>query len=112
MIKLYGLGLSFNVSKVRYCLNYLGLEYEWIKTNPMPNFRGVRFTNAHETLIWAKKNKKSKYTFNHQAMKGFNDEKQMRSDWWLLPLATGKERLKDRNGKKAHSTQKPGPQWT
>jgi modification methylase len=73
----------------------------------MPNFRGVRFANAHETLIWASSGKGKKYTFNHQAMKGLNEEKQMRSDWWLLSLATGAERVKDENGQKAHSTQKP-----
>lgn len=77
----------------------------WIKTNPMPNFRGVRFTNAHETLLWAAKSKSSKYTFNHQAMKAFNGGLQMRSDW-LLPICTGAERIKV-NGEKAHSTQKP-----
>jgi site-specific DNA-methyltransferase (adenine-specific) len=77
----------------------------WIKTNPMPNFRGVRFTNAHETLLWAVKSKSSKYTFNHQAMKVFNDGLQMRSDW-LLPICTGAERIKI-DGEKAHSTQKP-----
>jgi len=77
----------------------------WIKTNPMPNFRGVRFTNAHETLIWAQKNKGAPYTFNYQAMKALNDDLQMRSDW-ELPLCTGKERLKV-NGSKAHATQKP-----
>jgi modification methylase len=79
----------------------------WVKTNPMPNFRGVRFTNAHETLIWASSGKGARYTFNHQAMKGLNTEKQMRSDWWLLSLAIGSERVKDENGDKAHSTQKP-----
>jgi modification methylase len=79
----------------------------WVKTNPMPNFRGVRFTNAHETMIWASTGKGAKYTFNYQAMKGLNDEKQMRSDWWLHSLATGSERVKDSNGGKAHSTQKP-----
>ncbi|RMD75823.1 MAG: site-specific DNA-methyltransferase, partial [Chloroflexi bacterium] len=79
----------------------------WIKLNPMPNFRGVRFTNAHETLIWASTGKDAKYTFNYYAMKGLNDEKQMRSDWWLLPLATGSERVKNEFGGKAHSTQKP-----
>lgn len=79
----------------------------WIKTNPMPNFRGVRFTNAHETLIWASTGKGAKYTFNHHAMKGLNGEKQMRSDWWLLPLANGAERAKDDTGAKAHATQKP-----
>jgi len=77
----------------------------WIKTNPMPNFRGVRYTNAHETLIWACKQKKGKYTFNYHAMKSINEGLQMRSDWHL-PLCTGKERIKV-NGKKAHSTQKP-----
>jgi DNA modification methylase len=77
----------------------------FIKSNPMPNFRGVRFTNAHETLIWAQKKKGAKYTFNHQSMKALNDDLQMRSDWYM-PIATGKERLRV-NGKKAHSTQKP-----
>lgn len=77
----------------------------WIKTNPMPNFRGVRYTNAHETLIWACKQKKGKYTFNYHAMKAINEGLQMRSDW-LIPLCTGRERIKV-NGKKAHSTQKP-----
>ena len=77
----------------------------WRKRNPMPNFRGTRFTNAHETLIWASKNKKSKYTFNYQSLKCLNDDLQMRSDW-LLPICSGKERLK-KNGKKVHSTQKP-----
>ena len=71
----------------------------------MPNFRGTRFTNAHETLIWASKNKKSKYTFNYQSLKCLNDDIQMRSDW-TLPICNGKERLK-KNGKKIHSTQKP-----
>ena len=77
----------------------------WKKNNPMPNFRGTRFTNAHETLIWASKNKKSKYTFNYQSLKCLNDDLQMRSDW-TFPICSGKERLK-RNGKKIHSTQKP-----
>ena len=71
----------------------------------MPNFRGTRFTNAHETLIWASKTKKSKYTFNYQSLKCLNDDLQMRSDW-TLPICNGKERLK-KNGKKIHSTQKP-----
>ena len=64
----------------------------WIKTNPMPNFRGVRFTNAHETLIWAQKIKGAKHTFNHHAMKSLNDDLQMRSDWEILPICSGKER--------------------
>ncbi len=78
----------------------------WNKTNPMPNFRGRRFTNAHETLIWAGKSEKSKYTFNYEAMKTLNDDKQMRSDW-SLSLCTGGERLKDDDGNKTHPTQKP-----
>ena len=77
----------------------------WIKHNPMPNFRGVRFTNAHETVIWAQKKQGAKYTFNHTSMKALNDDLQMRSDW-RLPLATGKQRLR-MNGIKAHSAQKP-----
>ena len=78
----------------------------WRKTNPMPNFRGRRFTNAHETLIWAAKSEKSKYRFNYEAMKALNEGLQMRSDW-QLPICTGSERLKDETGKKAHPTQKP-----
>ncbi len=79
----------------------------WVKTNPMPNFRGVRFTNAHETLIWAQKKKKNRYTFNHHVMKALNsdDSLQMRSDW-EIPVCSGRERIKE-NGEKAHSTQKP-----
>jgi len=77
----------------------------WVKLNPMPNFRGVRFTNAHETMIWAQKKQGTKYTFNHKSMKALNDDLQMRSDW-NIPLATGKQRLRT-NGSKAHSTQKP-----
>ena len=77
----------------------------WNKNNPMPNFRGTRFTNAHETLIWASKNKDSKYTFNYQSLKCLNDDLQMRSTW-NLPICNGKERLKHK-GKKIHSTQKP-----
>ena len=98
----------FRVGTIMQDLGYWILnDVIWIKTNPMPNFRGVRFTNAHETLIWASKNKGARYTFHHHAMKEMNEEKQMRSDWWLLSLATGQERLKDENGDKAHSTQKP-----
>jgi modification methylase len=78
----------------------------WRKTNPMPNFRGKRLTNAHETLIWASKAEASKYTFNYEALKELNDGVQMRSDW-VLPICTGHERLKDANGDKAHPTQKP-----
>jgi modification methylase len=79
----------------------------WRKTNPMPNFRGKRFTNAHETMIWAARDRqRRKYTFNYDAMKELNEGLQMRSDW-LLPLCTGTERLKGEDGKKAHPTQKP-----
>ena len=78
----------------------------WRKTNPMPNFRGTRFTNAHETLIWCAKDEKARYTFNYRAMKALNDDLQMRSDW-LLPICAGQERLKGENGSKAHPTQKP-----
>jgi modification methylase len=77
----------------------------WRKANPMPNFKGTRFTNAHETLIWASKGEKAKYTFNYRAMKTLNDELQMRSDW-TFPICGGQERIK-RNGTKAHPTQKP-----
>lgn len=97
----------FRIGKIMSDLGYWILnDIVWIKTNPMPNFRGVRFTNAHETLIWAKKSREqSKYTFNYQAMKIFNDDKQMRSDWHI-PICSGKERIKQA-GVKAHSTQKP-----
>ncbi|MGD9809841.1 MAG: site-specific DNA-methyltransferase [Sphingobium sp.] len=77
----------------------------WRKANPMPNFKGTRFTNAHETLIWASQSEKAKYTFNYHAMKTLNDELQMRSDW-VLPICNGQERLK-KGGHKVHPTQKP-----
>jgi site-specific DNA-methyltransferase (adenine-specific) len=96
----------FRVGAIMQDLEYWILnDIIWLKTNPMPNFRGVRFTNAHETMIWAQKKKGAKYTFNHHSMKKLNDDLQMRSDW-VLPLATGKERIKS-NGLKAHPTQKP-----
>ena len=78
----------------------------WRKTNPMPNFRGRRFTNAHETLLWAAKHKDARYTFNYQSMKALNDDLQMRSDWFI-PVCGGSERLRDEDGQKLHSTQKP-----
>ena len=78
----------------------------WRKSNPMPNFRGKRFTNAHETMIWASKSEGAKYTFNYEALKALNEGIQMRSDW-VLPICNGGERLKDDNGDKAHPTQKP-----
>ena len=106
---LWVIGSYHNIYRVGAIMQDLGFwilnDVVWIKTNPMPNFRGVRFTNAHETLIWAQKKQGAKYTFNHHAMKALNDDLQMRSDW-NLPLATGRERIKS-NGTKAHSTQKP-----
>ncbi|WBU53442.1 site-specific DNA-methyltransferase [Paracoccus sp. SCSIO 75233] len=78
----------------------------WRKSNPMPNFRGKRLTNAHETLIWASKSESAKYTFNYEALKSLNEGVQMRSDW-VLPICNGGERLKDDQGNKAHPTQKP-----
>jgi len=96
----------FRVGAIMQDLDYWILnDIIWLKTNPMPNFRGVRFTNAHETMIWAQKIRGAKYTFNHHSMKKLNDDLQMRSDW-SLPLATGRERIKS-NGTKAHPTQKP-----
>lgn len=98
----------FRVGKIMMDLGFWILnDVQWYKPNPMPNFRGVRFTNATETLIWAKKlESQKKYTFNHQTMKGLNEGKQMTSVW-KIPLCTGSERIKDKDGKKAHSTQKP-----
>jgi modification methylase len=78
----------------------------WRKSNPMPNFRGRRFTNAHETLIWATRDQGARYTFNYEALKAGNEDIQVRSDW-TLPLCTGEERLKNGSGKKLHPTQKP-----
>ena len=103
------IGSYHNIFRVGKIIQDLGFwilnDVIWNKNNPMPNFRGTRFTNAHETLIWASKNKKAKYTFNYQSMKSFNDDLQMRSTW-NLPICNGKERLKN-NGTKVHSTQKP-----
>ena len=104
------IGSYHNIFRLGYILQDLGYwilnDVIWRKSNPMPNFRGRRFTNAHETLIWAAKSEKSKYYFNYDAMKSLNEDLQMRSDWYL-PLCTGAERLKDEDGKKAHPTQKP-----
>ena len=106
---LWVIGTYHNIYRVGAIMQDLGFwilnDILWIKNNPMPNFRGVRFTNAHETIIWAQKTKGAKYTFNHQSMKKLNDDLQMRSDW-NLPLVTGKQRIRS-NGTKAHSTQKP-----
>ena len=94
--------LGFHLQNLDY---WILNDVIWRKNNPMPNFKGTRFTNAHETLIWASKNKNSKYTFNYQSLKCLNDDLQMRSDW-LIPICNGKERIK-KKGKKIHSTQKP-----
>jgi len=96
----------YRVGKILQDLNYWILnDVIWVKANPMPNFRGVRYTNAHETLLWVQKESGAKYTFNYHAMKNLNEGLQMRSDWYI-PICTGAERLKN-NGKKAHPTQKP-----
>ena len=103
------IGSYHNIFRVGSAIQNLGFwilnDVIWNKKNPMPNFRGTRFTNAHETLIWASKSEKSKYTFNYQSLKCLNDDLQMRSNW-ELPICNGSERLK-KNGKKVHSTQKP-----
>jgi modification methylase len=111
---LWVIGSYHNIFRVGAILQDLGYwilnDVVWRKTNPMPNFRGRRFTNAHETLIWAAKSSQSRYTFNYDAMKALNDELQMRSDW-LIPLCGGPERLRkagdDKRAQKAHPTQKP-----
>ena len=107
---LWVIGSYHNIFRVGAILQDLGFwilnDVVWRKSNPMPNFRGRRFTNAHETMIWASKSQDSKYTFNYEAMKALNDDLQMRSDW-LLPICNGGERLKNDDGKKAHPTQKP-----
>jgi site-specific DNA-methyltransferase (adenine-specific)/modification methylase len=106
---LWVIGSYHNIFRLGTAIQNLGFwilnDVVWNKNNPMPNFRGTRFTNAHETLIWASKNQKSKYTFNYQSLKCLNDDLQMRSNW-NLPICSGSERLK-KNGKKVHSTQKP-----
>lgn len=103
------IGSYHNIYRVGSILQDLGFwilnDVVWVKSNPMPNFRGVRFTNAHESLIWAQKDKRARYTFNYQDMKALNDDLQMRSDW-NLPLCTGAERVRI-NGQKVHPTQKP-----
>ncbi len=108
---LWVIGSYHNIFRVGATLQDLGFwilnDVVWRKSNPMPNFRGRRFTNAHETLIWAAKGQDQKgYTFHYEALKAGNDDLQMRSDW-LFPLCTGDERLKDEQGRKAHPTQKP-----
>ena len=104
------IGSYHNIFRLGKTLQDLGFwilnDVIWRKTNPMPNFRGRRFTNAHEALIWAAKSPKSKYQFNYDSMKMLNEDLQMRSDW-TLPICNGQERLKDKAGKKIHPTQKP-----
>ncbi|MEM9575484.1 MAG: site-specific DNA-methyltransferase [Pseudomonadota bacterium] len=104
------IGSYHNIFRVGAALQDQGYwilnDVVWRKSNPMPNFRGKRFTNAHETMIWAGRDETSKYTFNYEALKALNEGIQMRSDW-VLPICTGHERLKDENGEKAHPTQKP-----
>ena len=106
---LWVIGSYHNIFRVGAILQELGFwilnDIVWRKTNPMPNFRGTRFTNAHETLIWCSKSQGAKYTFNYDAMKALNEDIQMRSDWFL-PICNGAERIK-KDGKKAHPTQKP-----
>ncbi|MGT2487667.1 DNA methyltransferase [Methylobacterium oryzae CBMB20] len=108
---LWVIGSYHNIFRVGSALQDLGYwilnDIVWRKANPMPNFRGKRFTNAHETLIWASRSAESKgYTFHYEALKGGNEDLQMRSDWFI-PLCTGEERLKDAEGRKVHPTQKP-----
>jgi modification methylase len=107
---LWVIGSYHNIFRVGAALQDQGYwilnDIVWRKANPMPNFRGTRFTNAHETLIWCAKGEGSRYHFNYRAMKALNDELQMRSDW-LLPICSGGERVKARSGHKAHPTQKP-----
>src|SRR5947209_4337870 len=108
---LWMIGSYHNIFRVGTMLQDLGFwilnDIVWRKTNPMPNFRGRRFTNAHETLIWAAREPQARgYTFNYEALKAGNEDIQVRSDW-TIPLCTGEERLKGRDGKKIHPTQKP-----
>ncbi|MGB0659651.1 MAG: site-specific DNA-methyltransferase [Mangrovicoccus sp.] len=107
---LWVIGSYHNIFRVGSALQDAGFwilnDVVWRKSNPMPNFRGKRLTNAHETMIWASRGEGAKYTFNYEALKALNEGVQMRSDW-VLPLCTGHERLKDSSGEKAHPTQKP-----
>ncbi|HEX6442024.1 MAG TPA: site-specific DNA-methyltransferase [Stellaceae bacterium] len=107
---LWVIGTYHNIFRIGAMLQDLGFwilnDVVWRKANPMPNFRGRRFTNAHETLLWCAYSREARYTFNYEAMKALNEELQMRSDW-LIPLCGGPERLRDGDGRKAHPTQKP-----
>jgi len=107
---LWVIGSYHNILRVGTSLQNLGYwilnDIIWHKTNPMPNFRGTRFTNAHETLLWCTTSRDAKYTFNYQNLKELNEGKQMRSDWYM-PICSGKERLRKSDNKRAHPTQKP-----
>lgn len=103
------IGSYHNIYRIGAIMQDIGFwflnDIVWLKSNPMPNFKGTRFNNAHETLLWASKGQDKRYTFHYKTMKTYNDDLQMRSDW-LIPICSGNERLKV-NGQKAHSTQKP-----
>ena len=106
------IGSYHNIFRVGAAIQDLGFwilnDVVWNKANPMPNFKGTRLTNAHETLIWASRSEKQKkYTFNYDALKTANDDIQMRSDWWTMPICSGGERMKNDDGRKSHPTQKP-----
>ena len=107
---LWVIGSYHNILRLGTSIQNLGFwilnDIIWHKTNPMPNFKGTRFTNAHETLLWCTKSRKAKYTFNYQNLKELNEGKQMRSDWHI-PICAGKERLRESNNQRSHPTQKP-----
>ena len=107
---LWVIGSYHNILRLGTCIQNIGYwilnDIIWHKTNPMPNFRGTRFTNAHETLLWCASSRDAKYTFNYQNLKILNDNKQMRSDWYI-PICSGKERIRKNNNQRAHPTQKP-----
>ena len=107
---LWVIGSYHNILRLGTSIQNLGFwilnDIIWHKTNPMPNFRGTRFTNAHETLLWCATARKAKYTFNYQNLKELNEGKQMRSDWHI-PICAGKERLRESNNQRSHPTQKP-----
>ena len=107
---LWVIGSYHNILRLGTSIQNLGFwilnDIIWHKTNPMPNFRGTRFSNAHETLLWCTTSRKAKYTFNYQNLKELNEGKQMRSDWHI-PICAGKERLRERNNQRSHPTQKP-----
>ena len=107
---LWVIGSYHNILRLGTSIQNLGYwimnDIIWHKTNPMPNFRGTRFTNAHETLLWCTTSRKAKYTFNYQNLKELNEGKQMRSDWHI-PICSGKERMREANNQRSHPTQKP-----